>query len=309
MLGMSVQTRYDGTYDLGGLKPGTYRIGFRDWQSGHLDEYWDDAATVESAKDVVLAESEVVTGKDAQLASGSHITGKVSGPDGSGLGGVTVRTYQRSAGGDYWSPVWSGAQTRPDGTYDLGGLRPGTYRLEFRADQGGYVPEFWDDAASVESATDIIVGSSATVAGKDAQLATGSRITGKVTGPDGATVADVNVTAYQKDAGTDGEWSWTASTYTRPDGTYDLGGLAAGTYRIRFSPYQGGYADEYWNNAGSIDTAQDVVVGKSETVTGRDAQLASAAHIAGTVTGPDRVRLLRTRTSRRTRGRKRHSNG
>ena len=43
---------------------------------------------------------------------------------------------------------------------------------------GGLVPEFWDDAATVESAKDIVVGESTDVPGKDAQLTKGASIAG-----------------------------------------------------------------------------------------------------------------------------------
>ena len=287
MTGMSVQTRPDGTYELGGLRAGTYRIGFRDWQGGHLEEYWNDATTVTSANDIPVGESETVTGKDAELALGSHVTGKVTAPDGSAIAGVTVQAHQKDARSGLLEPGRDGRADGADGTYDVAGLKAGTYRLSFSSYQGGYVSEYWNDATTLESATDIVVGASETVTGKNAELALGSHITGKVTGQGGAGLGNVNVVAYRKGAGAEGGWSWARSTYTNPDGSYDLGGLTSGDYRLRFSPYHNGYVDEYWDDAGSLDAAEDIAVGASETVSGKDAQLASGAHITGTVTGPD----------------------
>ena len=75
-----------------------------------------------------------------------------------------------------------GVSTRNDGTYELGGLRAGTYRVGFDSISGGYMPEFWDDAVTVETATDIVLGASSTATNRDARLAAGSHITGTVTG-------------------------------------------------------------------------------------------------------------------------------
>jgi 5-hydroxyisourate hydrolase-like protein (transthyretin family) len=288
LVGSSTATRVDGTYDLGGLTAGTYRIEFSPWQSGHLPEYWDDAATIGSASDIVVAASATVTGKNAQLALGGHITGKVTGPDGAGLSGVYVSAYTKvqDTDGDYWSPTMRGTSTRPDGTYDLGGLEAGTYRIGFTASHGGFVDEFWDDAATVEAATDIVVAATGTAAGKDARLTTGGRITGTVTGPDDAGLANVNVAVYRKSP--TGTWLHTARFVgTRPDGTYEVGGLTAGTYRLGFSTYAGGFAPEFWDDAATLEAATDIEVAESATVTGTDAQLSDGAHVTGRVTGAD----------------------
>ena len=85
------------------------------------------------------------------------------------------------------------------------------------------------------TATDIAVGGSTTVSGKDAQLATASRITGTVTGPDGVGIPEVRVSAYQKYSGSS-HWSQIGlSATTNPAGDYVLSGLTAGTYRVSCS--------------------------------------------------------------------------
>ena len=196
VMGSSTSTNMNGDYDLGGLKAGTYRIGFSTWGTGHIPEYWNDAASVEAATDIVVGASTTVADRNAQLAAGSHITGRVTGSGGTGLAGAYVSAYQLSGGS--WNPINMGTSTDAAGNYDLGGLKAGTYRLGFSSWSTGHISEFWNDAATVQTATDIVVGSSSTVSGKDAQLASGSHITGKVTGPDGAALQGVNVTAYEK---------------------------------------------------------------------------------------------------------------
>ena len=62
-----------------------------------------------------------------------------------------------------------------NGDYDARGLRAGTYRIGFSTSQGGFTPEFWDNASSLEKATDVLVDESATVTNKNAQLSPGFR--------------------------------------------------------------------------------------------------------------------------------------
>src|SRR5208337_3840193 len=61
-----------------------------------------------------------------------------------------------------------------------------------------------------------------------AQTAAVGALTGKVTDPSGAMVANVTVTATSADTGQ------TRTTTTGTDGTYKLDGLAAGNYRVKF---------------------------------------------------------------------------
>lgn len=61
-----------------------------------------------------------------------------------------------------------------------------------------------------------------------AQTAGTGALTGKVTDPSGAAVANVTVTATSVDAGQ------TRTTTTGPDGSYKLEGLPPGSYRVKF---------------------------------------------------------------------------
>ena len=194
-----------------------------------------------------MGESATVAGKDAQLATGAHITGKVTGPGGAELANVSVQAYRFAPEMGYWAPVVS-TTTNADGTYRLGGLASGTYRVGFGNYSGEYVTEYWDDASSVQQAQDIVLSGSELVTGTNAQLDAPSRITGTVTGADGG-LAGISVQAYLKEPGQQW-WRSVAMTQTNPDGTYSLGGLTAGTYRLGFSTmFGGGHIAEYWNDA------------------------------------------------------------
>lgn len=94
-----------------------------------------------------------------------------------------------------------------------------------------------------------------------------SSSTGTVTGPDGSGTGAM-VGAFSFDGAA---WRVTGSPVsTDGSGSYEVGGLAAGTYRIGF---QVGNRMSYYLNATSVDAATDVLVGEGQTVTGIDPEL------------------------------------
>ena len=78
----SAYTGADGNYDLGGLPSGTYRLEFNDYSGSYLSEYYNNQSSLDLADDIAVAAPETVAGINASLALAGHITGKVTGPDG-----------------------------------------------------------------------------------------------------------------------------------------------------------------------------------------------------------------------------------
>ena len=116
---------------------------------------------------------------------------------------------------------------------------------------------------------------------------TGS-ISGTVTNSGGAGIANVSVTVYKGyDNGGVPAFANESVAYTAGDGTYTVGGLPAGTYRIGFIPLGFTYADEFFNNAATLVSATDITLAANATVTGKNAVLSAGAHITGEVTNLD----------------------
>ena len=171
----SAHTDATGAYDIGGLSAGTCRIGFND--SGHISEYYNDVPSVTGAMDIQLTEGATVSGIDASLAIASHITGRVTGPDGiTPLERIWVTAYQyvEDVGWAYWCVVGSDF-TDTNGEYDVGGLPAGTYLVGFAnggfVELANYVGEYYDNVPSIEEAADITVAAGETISGIDASLA------------------------------------------------------------------------------------------------------------------------------------------
>ena len=287
--GFGIYTNSAGNYTVSGLAAGTYRIGFDDEGGQFVDEYYNDKPTVEEADDIVVTSATTVTGKDAQLSEGSHITGKVTKSGGTGLGSVAIDVYQQiDEGSDsFWEPVqWS--ETENDGTYDVGGLAAGTYRLGFTDENGVLVSEYYDNKSSVEEATDIVVGADSTVTGKDAELGAGAHITGKVTKSGTTTgIGDVDVEVLKPvTIGGETYWDYAGDAFTNANGTYNVGGLPTGTYRVGFFDYEEVYATMFYDNVFSIDTAKPVAVTGTGTTSNINAAMVKGGKIAGKVTFP-----------------------
>ena len=292
----STATNVTGQYDLEGLAPGTYRVGFEDPAGSHVPEYWDDALDIYDGQDLVLAGSEVVADVDASLAPAGHITGTVTGPSSEPLEHVNASVYQYEHG-DWW--FVEGGLTDPAGHYDVSGLPGGTYRLGFTDGMAGgpYATEYWDNKLDIEAATDIVVPPGAVVANKNAQLAPAAHIQGLVTGPDGAPVP-MEVTAYRFNPVLN-EWDdveFASNMIISPgsDESYSIDGLPAGTYRLQFRAFRcistgsglectsdPAIALEYWDDQADIESALDITVASGETAVGKNAQLGVGGSISG----------------------------
>ena len=124
-----------------------------------------------------------VTNLNAALTVGGRISGAVRNAGGTGIPSVSVTAY-RLVGGQ-WQTVGSGF-TDNAGAYTVDGLRTGTYRVRFQTfGAGGYLPEYYQDKDTLETANDVAVSQGAT-ATANAVLDVGGQISGTVTGPSGA---------------------------------------------------------------------------------------------------------------------------
>jgi hypothetical protein len=263
---------------------GAYRLGFYDYANGFLGEYFQDAADVYDA-DTITVPSAGTFVADAELSPGAHITGEVTGPGAVDLQDIYVDAYEAvEEDGDLYYDWAGSARTGVDGTYDIGGLTGGTYRIQFSDaffdEDQTYAAEFYNDTSSIYAADDVTVGAHATRSGIDAELELDAEFSGRVTDSSGAGVEDAWVDALVK---VGEEWEYAGYAYTNPDGTYVLDGLRAGTYRVEIGGIVGDdYAYEYWNDKARIENADDVVLADGSATTDVNAVLVPGEHSAET---------------------------
>jgi 5-hydroxyisourate hydrolase-like protein (transthyretin family) len=254
-------TAFDGSYDVDGLPEGTYRLHFYEYSGDFVDEWYDNKVDIATADGVMVAKSATLSLSSVDLTETSHIAGTVTGPGGAPAAGIEVTVYELVGGSWAWTG-WD--ETGPSGEYDAGGLTAGTYRVGFRDWDGQFAPEFYLDKETLAAADPVTVGVAATTSGINATLANASHITGRLTRPSGAGVVDGEVEVYRLEAGV---FEWFDSAYTDGAGFYDAGGLVAGTYRVGFYDWDTG-TGEYWNDKGSLATADNILVTTTGQVVG-----------------------------------------
>ncbi len=274
----SATTTITGSYDLAKLIPGTYRVKFDDPSGAYLSEWYNDAADFYSAINVHVTSGGATAGINAALTAYGAISGTVLGSDGiTPAAGITVRAYGSP------SSLSGSATTASNGRYNISQLPPGSYRVQFSDASGIYATEWYRNASVYNSALPVDVASGLTTGGIDATLGPTGQISGTVTGPDGVMpAASVNVEVYNRARSVAGNATTTIT------GTYLVGSLDPGLYRVRFSDPTGVYLPEWYSNAGSFDAAADITVTSGVTTPDINAALAFSltAHITGAVTGP-----------------------
>lgn len=243
---------------------------------------------------VFMVASCIATGATPALAAS---TGEVKGHLTYGVAGAPLW-----AGGAYaslsvrqpcgaWVPSQWWAYTDAMGDYDIQGVPPGTYRMEFFGYGRLLAFQGYSDKLTAGAGDDIVVAAGQTLSGINAAFAPASFITGHVTDKaTGQPVSGVVVGAHVND-GT-GWWpdeSRSAACVTDASGSFEVDGLAAGTYHLSIWPPDGNHLPQFYNDVsgnvyGVASSGDDVVVGEGETVAGIDASLTPAAHIDGRVT-------------------------
>ncbi|MCX6030768.1 MAG: carboxypeptidase regulatory-like domain-containing protein [Chloroflexi bacterium] len=264
----AVTTATDGAYDSGKLVDGVYRVGFSDPAGLYQYEYYDNAATLQSAIDIDASGGRFIVGIDARLNRLGVITGVATDQaTGAPVAGIRVTAYQWDGQyGNSRKTVTTGA----DGSYAINGLPTGIYRVGFMEAWGRYLGGYYRDAGSIASATDISVTAGQVTENVNAALAPWGQITGtitdRVTGQD---VPGVWVMLWQWYTG----WQTWYSSSSQADGVYAFGSLNAGVYRIEFYDPKYRYRSEFYADAVTIDAATDVTFTVGQTTSGINAAL------------------------------------
>lgn len=258
---------------------GSFAIGFAPGQgyvSVTAPEGSDLVGGVWMANDVPLSStslgSPIVTGADlvvtpsnvvARLSAAGAISGTVRDSSGEPVAGADVSTGS------------SRSVTASDGSYRLGGLPAGEFRVSVTPPHdtltAGYIQPDGAVGGDWSRAAVVVVTGGATTSGVDARLTPAGGIRGVVSGLPSS--ESMSAAAFSST----GEF---VGGNSAADGTFTIGHLSPGVWTVRFSLYDDQGLSDYIVD----DVSVEVAVNEVETVTAR-------AYLGGSVSG-----LLRTPT-------------
>ena len=228
-------SRRDGSYELTGLRPGSYKLEL----GTRLGIAPEDGFRVEVAAGATVE-------RDLVLDAAGSIKGTVVDADGRPVGGVDITAQLTDGSGRGWGTTLADDR----GAFTIEGLRPGEYRVTA---QRGWIdqlkkPGTTDDAVQGEK-VGVRAGQVATT--RLVVEAPAGTITGIVIDATGAPIGDAFVSAARESdaAGAsrssvqDTRWSWSdRPVITDIDGTFTVAKLAPGAYTVRAYRRGGGEA-------------------------------------------------------------------
>lgn len=268
------QTDQNGVFTTQALPPGDYRVNFEaPFGTDLLGEWYKDRDSYGRADPIELTTQDVSI--DAALATGMHVTGRVTAEDtGDALAGVYV--FVDAADGT--DSMVAMALTEPDGSFSAGPLKPGDYKVRYWAPYSSpYISEWHDNASTFDDADRLAVTTQDVTA--DAALTLGTRVVGTVTDSRGAPVPWAGV-QVQFDGQGPSDYA-----YADENGQYASRGMPPGDYKVQFRGNDPDLVDEWFENKADYDSADPVTLAEARDTT-IDAELGDASHIVGQVTDP-----------------------
>ena len=189
--------------------------------------------TTARQSNVTVEEGKSADNIELALETGVRLSGHVTGSDGSPLSGVTVRPDSGGGGAmrmvrSFGGPDASTAVTDANGDYSIDQLEPGNKSFSFTRE--GYL--------EVTKSVDL----SGREAHLDAQLSSGTHVSGVVVTDSGVPVPDADIRAASALSGSGGF----RSTKTDASGGFSFDGMAPGHYS--FTASKTGYADGTLND-------------------------------------------------------------
>ncbi|MBV9097663.1 MAG: carboxypeptidase regulatory-like domain-containing protein [Frankiaceae bacterium] len=150
-------THLDGTWSISGLAPGTYTV---DYENCDPSGPW-----VGQVRTVSVPAATTVSAPDQTLHHGGAFSGSVIDQYGHPVYDVCIESFAQDAGGRGGHRV----HATVNGTYNVGGLEPGTYTAYFSDCGAGMVGTFWQ-SASYETAVTFTVTEDGNRTGVDQQV-------------------------------------------------------------------------------------------------------------------------------------------
>jgi len=206
---------------------------------------------------------------NATLEPGGEISGTIADSRGHPLQEICVSATDTLTGA-----VSETIEFNSSGTYDLTGISPGGYRVEFTAcgfDQN-LAPQWYPDSPGEGKAATVVVKAGRTTAGIGAAMLPGGTLRGTVHNPQGVPLAGICVSAYTAN------YSFGSLGITSNKGTFSITSLETGIYVVAFTPC--GFTSSSANYGAEAASHTFAVFAGKATNTGTE-----VLHLGGTLAG------------------------
>jgi hypothetical protein len=266
----STNTDEAGNFRIQALAPNTYTLQFKDNQGLYPLQFYSNTFDINQATQIVLRSGEVVSNVNMELKAGGVITGILTLYNGSIPDRATIRLYRQEGG--QWSRIkqleWRQRDDLP--YYSFAGLLSDIYRVGAIAyrDDIQYPMRYYLDSQGIGNATNISVTLGSTSPNIDIvfQDKTNGRIEGLVFA-NGAVLPDASVELHMLRSGYSNWWQYLVTVQTNETGSYAIGGLAAGKYRICVLAQNDiGPIRNCHRSASSVDDAHSIILQENEVI-------------------------------------------
>ena len=232
-------TDADGRYEFTDLPAGRYNVTAS--RTGYVQTSYGQKRPNAPGLPVNVQDGAATVHVDMALATAGVITGRVVDEYGEPVGDVIVSAMRRQfMGGERrLVPGGSSATTNDIGEFRLHSLAPGDYFISASqrnmfpgtTDRIGYAPTFYPSTATVDMAQAVTVHAAETLSNIVVTLSPSrlNRISGYVLGSDGRPVQAGSVMAVPRG----GVQFINSNGMIRPDGSFEIGGMADGEYTLR----------------------------------------------------------------------------
>lgn len=247
--GRATLTDADGHYEFGTLGAGRYQLSAS--KGGYVSRQYGQRGPKDSGHPIELAVHQKLEKIDIALPRGAVITGRVVDELGEPVSDMSVMAlqYRMMGGKRRLVPVNNGrtSGTNDIGQYRLYGLPPGEYYLAVSGRQGpmmmdaqsddtsgtGYAPTFYPSAQNVAEAQRVAVGVGEEAAADiQLQLTRVARISGTVVTAEGKPPTMGMVNLRPRGSEETGGMTNAGGGQVRPDGTFTISGVPAGSYLL-----------------------------------------------------------------------------
>jgi hypothetical protein len=259
----------DGTYTIGPLAPGLYHLrADATLAQGYLLQYYNLKPSLSTADPITVSGGATTSAIDFTLGRAGWIEGTVVAAGGGPLEGIDLDVYNAADG----VRIPFGTSTKADGTYLIGPIPIGNYKM--RCDPTvaqAYAVQYWDAKPRLAEADAVAVTQGVGTLGRNFTLEPGGSVTGTIrSAADNSPLAGIDIDIFVDST----LLKLDQSAKTALDGTFSVGPVPPGLYRIRADvPVGSVYLDLYYPAAADLPSAEPVAVNAGAITSGIDIRL------------------------------------